>query len=78
MILLQFKISIKIFFSCSQNYEGIHGMVVHGVNCVVKGRKGAHLLQVKLAPWHVPFHLAGGALIPLSLKLSDSGQIPVI
>lgn len=40
--------------------------------------EGAHLLQVKLAPWHVPFHLAGGALIPSSLKLSDSGQIPAI
>ena len=27
--------------------------------------------------WHVPFHLDGGGPNPSSLKLADSGQIPV-
>ena len=37
-----------------------------------------YLLQVKLVEaWHLPFHLLGGGPNPLSLKLSDSGQIPV-
>ena len=37
-----------------------------------------YLLQVKLVEaWHLPFHLLGGGSNPLSLKLSDSGQIPV-
>lgn len=40
-------------------------------------RKRTYLLQVKLAPVHIPFHLAGGGLSPLSLKLADSGQIPI-
>ena len=42
----------------------------------VQGKRRAHLLQVKLAPWHLPFHLLGGEPSPSSLKLSDSGQIP--
>jgi len=29
-----------------------------------------------LEVWQVPFHLLGGGPKPLSLKLSDSGQIP--
>ena len=29
-----------------------------------------------LEVWQVPFHLLGGGPNPLSLKLSDSGQIP--
>ena len=37
-----------------------------------------YLLQVKLVEaWHLPFHLLGGGPNPLSLKLADSGQIPV-
>lgn len=37
-----------------------------------------YLLQVKLdEDWQVPFHLLGGRPNPSSLKLSDSGQIPV-
>lgn len=27
--------------------------------------------------WHVPFHLVGAGPNPSSVKLSDSGQIPV-
>lgn len=37
-----------------------------------------YLLQVKLDwDWQVPFHLLGMGPSPSSLKLSDSGQIPV-
>jgi hypothetical protein len=37
-----------------------------------------YLLQVKLEPpAQVPFHFAGGGPYPESLKLSDSGQIPL-
>jgi hypothetical protein len=37
-----------------------------------------YLLQVKLMEaWQVPLHFLGGGPNPLSLKLSDSGQIPV-
>ena len=37
-----------------------------------------YLLQVKLDDfWQMPFHLFGGGLNPSSLKLCDSGQIPV-
>ena len=35
-----------------------------------------YLLQVTFDVWQVPFHLLGGGPKPLSLKLSDSGQIP--
>ena len=39
--------------------------------------KISHLLEVNLwLVWQVPFHFAGGGPNPLSLKLSDSGQIP--
>ncbi|XP_022864826.1 uncharacterized protein LOC111384741 [Olea europaea var. sylvestris] len=38
----------------------------------------AYLLQVKFEKaWQLPFHLLGGGPNPSSLKLSDSGQIPV-
>ena len=37
-----------------------------------------YLLQVKLDEvWQVPFHLLGCGPNPSSLKLADSGQIPV-
>ena len=37
-----------------------------------------YLLQVKLADvWQVPFHFVGSEPNSVSLKLSDSGQIPV-
>lgn len=50
-----------------------------GVNFVVSdGSKLTYLLQVKLDDcWQVPFHFLGGGPNPSSLKLSDSGQIPV-
>ena len=43
-----------------------------------KAGRQHYLLQVKLLPpLHSPFHFEGGGLNPSSLKLSDSGQIPV-
>jgi hypothetical protein len=46
--------------------------------CVCAFSKHSYLLQVKLVEaWQDPFHLLGGGPNPLSLKLSDSGQIPV-
>ena len=45
---------------------------------IMQEEKIIYLLQVKLADvWQVPFHLLGGGPNPLSLKLADSGQIPV-
>lgn len=35
-----------------------------------------YLLQWKSKAWQGPFHLLGGELNPISLKLWDSGQIP--
>ena len=44
--------------------------------------KNKNLLQVEelnASPgWHFPFQLAGTGGIPTSLKLGDSGQIPVL
>ena len=43
-----------------------------------KAGRQHYLLQVKLLPsLHSSFHFEGGGLNPSSLKLSDSGQIPV-
>ena len=45
---------------------------------VTKIENKYYLLQVKLVEVsQVPFHLLGGGPNPLSLKLADSGQIPL-